>query len=219
VPGRISDRFLLLEAVPRKGGLSEVRKAFDKGQAEGGYAAIKLLRQRDDSEVIQIFLARETEALMALQHPHIVRMLDWGWDQELGCYFIALEWVDRSLRDEMEDGQPMAWAAFFGKVGKPLASALAYAHARQVEHRDIKPGNVLIAQDGTLKLADFGISKVRSKIEAADETVAGYRSDPYAPPEGRTRFRTCATYSATASWPFSFSPAARCGTTPTWRQR
>ena len=180
---KISDRFLLLESAPRGGGLSEVRKAFDARQSEGGYAAIKLLRHRDNGEVIQIFLKRETEALIALRHPHIVQMLDWGWDSELDRYFIALEWVDRSLKDEMEGGRTMAWPAFFEKIGRPLASALAYAHAREVEHRDIKPGNVLITQDGTLKLADFGISKIRSKVEVADQTVAGYRSDLYAPPE------------------------------------
>jgi hypothetical protein len=160
-----------------------VRKAFDKSRPEGGYAAIKLLRQRDNGDVIRIFLDRETEALKALRHPNIVRMLDCGWDEELGRYFIALEWVDRSLKDEMESGRALAWAAFFEKIGKPLASALAYAHAREVEHRDIKPGNVLVTEDGALKLADFGIAKIRSKVEVNDQTVAGYRSDLYAPPE------------------------------------
>jgi serine/threonine protein kinase len=183
VTKKFSDRFLLLDAVPRKGGLSEVRKAVDLSQAEGGYAAIKLLRQRDSGETIRIFMERETQALIALHHPHIVQMLDWGWDDERNRYFIALEWIDRSLRDEVAGGQPMAWPAFLERIAKPLASALAYAHAREIEHRDVKPGNILITADGTLKLADFGISKIRSKVEADDETVAAFRSDLYAPPE------------------------------------
>lgn len=180
---RISDRFVLVEGTSRPGGLSEVRKAFDKLQPGGGFAAIKVLHQRDNGEVIKVFLERETEALRALQHPNIIRMLDWGWDEELQRYFIALEWVDRSLKDEISTGKAVDWTSFFQRIGKPLASALAFAHLREIEHRDIKPGNVLIAQDGTLKLADFGIAKIRSKVEVVEETLAGYRSDLYAPPE------------------------------------
>lgn len=189
MPKRISDRFFLLSAPPRRGGQSEVHKAFDRANPEGGFAAIKLLRPHDDEslrsdggEAIRIFMERETDALKALHHPNIVRMLDSGWDDEQQRYYVALEWVDRSLRDEIRDGQPMTWPVFLERIGKPLASALAYAHAREVEHRDVKPGNVLM-DGGTLKLADFGISKMRSKVVDSDDTVARYRSNLYAPPE------------------------------------
>ncbi|MFD7951912.1 AAA domain-containing protein [Streptomyces ardesiacus] len=179
----IKERFLLLGTAPRIGGLSEVRKAVDTSQADGSFAAVKLLRKREDDEIIRIFLERETGALKALSHPHIVQMLDSGWDDGLGRYFIALEWVDRSLKDDLQSGRPPSWATYFERIGKPLASALAYAHTLQIEHRDIKPGNVLITEDGTPKLADFGIAKIRSKVAVTDETVAEYRSNLYAPPE------------------------------------
>ncbi|GAA0682349.1 hypothetical protein GCM10010193_40110 [Kitasatospora atroaurantiaca] len=178
----INNRFLLLPQAARAGGQSEVRKAVDTSSADGHFAAVKLLKQRDD-EVIEIFLERETRSLKALQHPNIVRMLDSGWEPTLGRYFIALEWVDRSLKDELTAGRPMGWPSFFSRIGKPLAQALAYAHAHQIEHRDLKPGNVLMAEDGTPKLADFGIAKIRSKAEITDETVAGFRSNLYTPPE------------------------------------
>ena len=189
MPKRINDRFFLLQTPPRRGGQSEVRKAFDRTNPEGGFAAIKLLRPHDDrlqpsdgGEAIRIFMERETDALKALHHPNIVRMLDSGWDEDQQRYYVALEWVDRSLRDEIRDGQSMAWPVFLERVGKPLASALAYAHTRTVEHRDVKPGNILM--DGeTLKLADFGISKMRSKVEDSENTLAKYRSSLYAPPE------------------------------------
>ncbi|MFE0030225.1 serine/threonine-protein kinase [[Kitasatospora] papulosa] len=179
----INERFLLLPEAPRPGGLSEVRKAVDLTRSSGDYAAVKLLKQRDD-EVIQVFLERETKSLKSLDHPHIVRMLDSGFDAELGRYFIALEWVDRSLKDEMAEARPIGWPGFFAQTGKPLVAALAHAHAHEIEHRDLKPGNVLLTEDGTPKLADFGIAKIRSKaVDPTDETVADFRSSLYSPPE------------------------------------
>lgn len=180
----INGRFLLLPQEARPGGLSEVRKAVDIKSAGGDHVAVKLLKQREDDAITRIFLERETSALKALDHPHIVRMLDSGWDEGLERYFIALEWVDRSLKDEMTDGRPLDWPAYFSRIGAPLASALAYAHEKEIEHRDLKPGNVLLSDDGTVRLADFGIAKILSKAAAVtDETVADFRSALYAPPE------------------------------------
>lgn len=179
----VSDRFMLLPAITRPGGLSEVCKAVDTRDPSGRFAAVKLLRQRENNEIIELFLERETSALRELRHPHIVEMLDSGWDPGVARYFIALEWIDRSFKDELAQGRPISWISYFERIGKPLASALAHAHALEIEHRDIKPGNVLITEDGTVKLADFGIAKIRSKVATTDETVADFRSNLYSPPE------------------------------------
>jgi predicted ATPase len=180
----INGRFMLLGDELRTGGLSEVRRAFDMSTPDGAFAAIKLLRQEEDDAVLETFLGRETQSLKQLEHPNIVRMLDSGWDGELGRYFIALEWVDRSLKDDLAARRPMSWEAFFDQIGRPLIGALSYAHGLEIEHRDLKPGNVLLTQEGVPKLADFGIAKIRSKVNAAaDATVAEFRSSPYSPPE------------------------------------
>ncbi|MFJ5220937.1 hypothetical protein ACIP98_40570 [Streptomyces sp. NPDC088354] len=89
---------MLLKDELRAGGPSEVRKAF--GPSDGEYAAIKLLRQDEDTTAVETFLERETPSLKLLDHPNIVRMLDSGWDGGLSRYFIALKWVDHSLKDD-----------------------------------------------------------------------------------------------------------------------
>jgi predicted ATPase len=180
----INGRFALLPDEARAGGLSEVRRGVDITSPSGDQVAVKLLKQREDDAITRIFLERETSALGALEHPHIVRLLDSGWDDELERYYIVLEWIDRSLKDEMADGRPLAWPAYFDRIGRPLISALAYAHEKEIEHRDLKPGNVLLTADGTVKLADFGIAKLLSKaVPENDETVADFRSALYTPPE------------------------------------
>ncbi|MET7391911.1 AAA domain-containing protein [Dactylosporangium sp. NPDC005572] len=178
----ISDRFALLGQAPIQGGLSDVRKAIDLSSPHGDFVAVKLLKPLDDDTIL-VFFERETETLKALRHPNIVRMLDAGWSADLERHFMVLEWIDHSLKNELDDGNTYDWSKYFDEIGRPLASALAYAHANQVEHRDIKPGNILIDAAQGLKLADFGIAKIRSKVTDPTQTVAMYRSGLYAPPE------------------------------------
>jgi len=179
----INGRFQLVGLPARPGGLAEVRKAVDILSPAGDPVAVKLLRRREEGDVIDIFLERETGALRELDHPNIVQMIDSGWNEELGRYFVILEWIEHSLKEDLRAGESMSWPAFFARIGAPLASALAHAHMREVEHRDIKPANVLITTSGQVKLADFGIAKIRSKIDAPDRTVAEYRSNLFTPPE------------------------------------
>lgn len=181
---RINDRFLLLGDGPREGGMSVVHRAIDLQSPTGETVAVKLLDE-GRGRLSTDFLQREQESLKRLGkagHPNIVRMLDAGWSQELRQSYLVLEWVEHNLRDELERGEPMSWGRFYTEVGAPLVSALACAHLQEIEHRDVKPGNVLVTHDGVVKLADFGIAKIRDNLSAG-ETVAGYRSSLYSPPE------------------------------------
>jgi serine/threonine protein kinase len=101
---------------------------------------------------------------------------------------------------------PFSWSDALEIYGLPLASALASAHLKGVEHRDIKPGNILVRANGDPVLADFGIGKLRGP-DPTSLTVANYRSGVYAPPEFSAPSRTCRSSSA---WDSSCSVGCCC---------
>lgn len=182
---RINGRFLLLGDGPRIGGMSVVHRAIDVLSLTGESVAVKLLHKRS-GPLANEFLDREQQSLRRLGeagHPNLVRLIDAGWSEELDQAYLVLEWVDHNLKQKMDVGEAMSWRQFYTDIGAPLISALACAHMREVEHRDLKPANVLLTADGQVKLADFGIAKIRDNFSPTAETVAGYRSGLYAPPD------------------------------------
>ncbi|MFI6890045.1 AAA domain-containing protein [Streptosporangium canum] len=180
-------RFVLAAEEGQSGGIAEVRKAFDPLTA--GFVAIKSLKKAEKDATLLTFFEREKRSLQKLDHPNIIKMVDSGWDEGTGRYYVVLEWADGgTLSDRLANGGPYPWRDFFARIGMPLADALAYAHLKGVEHRDLKPDNVLLAGDGTPKLADFNVAKLRDQLDGdiggqAGETVAQFRSNLYAPPE------------------------------------
>lgn len=162
------------------GGMGHVYLAALEGP--GGFTrhcVIKTLMQSAEGEDLHGMFANEARVLGLIQHPSIVQVLDFG--EADGEYFIALEWVDgttlyRLLREawrvHVELGPRVAIA-----TGVIIAEALAYAHALTgpagplgLVHRDVTPGNLLIARNGAIKLADFGIVKLNS---SENKTSAG----------------------------------------------
>lgn len=179
MPELVGGRYLLL-GPSRPGGLSVVRKAVDS--EDGAQVAIKFITAANDN-LTRVIFERETATLRSLSHPNIIRLRNAGINQEDGSFFLVLDWVSRSLADVLKQSGEYEWDDLAVSVAEPLASALSYAHLKQVEHRDIKPSNVLMPDDGRPKLADFGIAKIRGDPGSPELTVAGFRSGPYAPPE------------------------------------
>lgn len=91
--------------------------------------------------------------------------------------------MGRTLAEDLlVPGTVLAWSEFVETWGRPILSALAYAHAEGIVHRDIKPGNILITDDGRPRITDFGIAKLLDQV-APGKTVMDHRTPPYAPPE------------------------------------
>src|SRR5271168_1733662 len=140
------------------GGMSTVHLAEDIRLERP--VAVKLLAEHlaDDPAFVSRF-QREAQAAARLVHPNIVQVFDSGRDERTGQYFIVMEYIEGSsgaeiLRDEgwVEVGQALS---IIGQA----CEGLHYAHRHGVVHRDVKPGNLLRAREGEVKLADFGIAK------------------------------------------------------------
>lgn len=176
---QVGKHFVLLNVERRLGGLSTVRKGIDT--RDGSPVAVKFVVGSSDELSRKVF-DRETRALRSLSHPNIVRFRDAGID-DTGTFYLVLDWVDRSLIDLLVAPPWDGWDDLYKTIAKPLVDGLAYAHLKQLEHRDIKPRNILIDASGAPLLADFGIAKIRGDEQHSELTVQHFRSGPYAPPE------------------------------------
>lgn len=184
----IRDRFSYETDESRRGGFSTVYRGVDLASRPPKEVAVKILDGAADTDpLVQTFFDREVQSLLALEHPNIVGLVDAGIDS-YGQYFLVLEWLEDDLRSWLERNPSPPWEDFIIEIALPIAEALAFAHQRHVIHRDIKPTNVLMAGDGTPKLADFGIAKIKSDLTVSPHTTIDFISRPYAPPEKDSTF-------------------------------
>lgn len=184
----IASRYAVLsKEAPRQGGLADVLPCADIEDG-GERVALKLLKPLpDEDDTLRLLFEREVAALRELRHDNIVLLHDAGIDDDTGRYFLALDWVPHDLPSWLNTHPPASTQEFVDQIGLPVLRALAFAHERQVIHRDLKPENVLVADDGTPKLADFGISKIKTSLADSSHTLAAYSSRPYAPPESESK--------------------------------
>src|SRR5437764_12289733 len=140
------------------GGMSTVHLALDMRLERA--VAVKLLAEHlaEDPTFVSRF-QREAQAAARLVHPNIVQVFDSGQDERTGQYFIVMEYIAgvscaEILRDE-------GWVEVERAIAivEQACEGLDYAHRHGVVHRDVKPGNLLRAREGQVKLADFGIAK------------------------------------------------------------
>ena len=162
--GRLIGERYRLQAVIGRGGMATIYRARD--EQGGSLVALKLLRPEIAADVdLAERFRREALAASALDHPNIVPCLGTGTDPA-GPYLVMalVDGEDLTTRLRRETTLPPADVA---RIGLDVARALGVAHQRGIVHRDVKPGNILIARDGHALVTDFGIARLADDAEGS----------------------------------------------------
>ena len=157
--GRVISGRYVVEAVVGTGGMAVVYRAYDKIKKQT--VAIKVLRPEyeQDEEFVRRF-SREAEAASKVSHENIVNMLDVGTDGELR--YIVMEYVDGQTLKNMIREQGRIHPDQALRMTIRILAAVDHAHRNGIVHRDIKPQNILVDRQGRVKVADFGIARLKA---------------------------------------------------------
>jgi serine/threonine-protein kinase len=175
---RIDGRYEITELIG-VGGMSNVYRAVDV--LDGKIVAVKILREEFQSN--EEFLRRfknESKAISVLSHPNIIKVYDVSFSERMPA--IVMEYVDGvTLKEYIEQQGVLSWkeAIYFAVQ---ILRALQHAHDKGIVHRDVKPQNVMLLSDGSLKIADFGIARF-SRSETRTLTDRAIGSVHYIAPE------------------------------------
>ena len=169
-----------------RGGMGAVYLAVRADNTFQKRVVIKIVKRGMDTDFILRRFRRERQILATLSHPNIAALLDGGSTDD-GLPYYVMEYVEGLPINYFCDERKLALVERL-KLVQQICAAIAYAHDKQIVHRDIKPGNILVTNDGTVKLLDFGIAKLLSAHLAADtvsETATAVRlmTPEYASPE------------------------------------
>ena len=166
----LGNRYEIIEKIG-SGGMATVYKA--KCHVLNRYVAIKILRDEftTDEEFVKRFEV-EAQSAASITHPNIVSVYDVGVDGNL--HYIVMELIKGKTLKEIivEEKGPLPWK-WSVNIAIQIASALEIAHKNHIIHRDIKPHNIIITEDGVAKVTDFGIAKAvsNSTITAFGTTI------------------------------------------------
>jgi serine/threonine protein kinase len=185
----LANRYRIVERIG-KGGMAEVYRGIDHVLERE--IAIKVLTERSD-DVCRRFLL-EAQSMARLNHPNIVAIYDVGVDR--GVSYIILEFVRGTTMREIDRSKISFDDAITLTI--QLLEALQYAHGQGIIHRDIKPGNLMIGQENTLKVMDFGLARRMSDMSNLTQSGEIVGTIAYLPPErflGKSGDRSSDLYS------------------------
>ncbi len=156
----LGNRYEIVEKIGG-GGMSVVYKA--KCRVLNRFVAIKILRDEltSDSDFVEKF-KQESLSAASLNHPNIVNIYDTGIEDDI--YYIVMEYIKGvTLKDYITKNGKLNEEETI-RISMQVAEALKHAHANKIIHRDIKPHNIMITEEGIVKVADFGIAKAASSV-------------------------------------------------------
>ena len=170
------------------GGMGAVYRAYDHSLSRE--VAVKVVHLVSAGADFQARFIREAKTAAGLEHSHIVRVYDYGVDRDIN-YVVMQNLTGGSLSDRIkqaiEQGRPRASLSEVARLLEQLASALDYAHAQGVIHRDIKPQNVMFNNQGQAFIVDFGIAKLLNDATNLTGTNMAMGTPNYMPPEQWTK--------------------------------
>ena len=178
MPNMLADRYMIVRSLG-EGGMADVYLAMDT--ILNREVAIKILRGELSSDPVTLLrFTREANAASKLNHPNVVQVYDVG--EVDNRHYIVMEYVrGRTLKQLIQIRGALHKEEAVG-IMKQLVSAIAHAHSKDIIHRDIKPQNILVKDDGTVKIADFGIALAHNAVQLTqNDSVLG--SAHYLAPE------------------------------------
>ena len=168
--GRVLDGRYEIQSEIGSGGMAVVYKAMD--HRLNRLVAVKILKDDylNDADFRRRFHV-ESQAVAMLSHPNIVSVYDVSKND--GMEYIVMELIDGiTLKQYMDQRSPLSWRETL-HFSMQIAKALEHAHSRGIIHRDIKPHNVMILKDGSVKVADFGIARITSAQNTLTKEALG----------------------------------------------
>lgn len=171
LPRGIPDRYKVQERLG-KGGTAVVYKARDEKLQRD--VVLKILSNSSlPPELAQEYFLREAQIVAGISHPRIVKVFDMGIAS--GRHYMILEFVDGVTLEEYLSGLPNKTMSLkeISVLAKQLADALGFAHSHKIIHRDVKPTNIMVLRDGTMKLMDFGMAKALEVHRDQSQYICG----------------------------------------------
>lgn len=184
----LGNRYEIIEKIG-EGGMALVYKA--RCKLLNRYVAIKVLKDEfvNDEEFIKKF-RRESQAAASLSHPNIVSVYDVGVENidNRDVYYIVMEYIKgKTLKDVIKEKKKLSVEETID-YSIQIAEALEHAHKNHIVHRDIKPHNIMITEDGRVKVTDFGIARAASYTTVTNTSTIVGSVHYFSPEQARGRY-------------------------------